>query len=288
VTPRPEKNSDGLRPAFIRSILALILVLALAFCVAVGNSAPVAAQIPGGTNLTLSPSTTSPSVGQTVTFNYSASPPAVAPPFASISKLTLDFGDGATTDLTSSTPAGQTVTGSTTHAYASAGAYTAVLSASASNGGSGRATASMTVTGNGQIPGSPVVVNLQTGWNLIAVPPGATLQPGPIPMPYTWHAGDTQYTGVQNNQSGVGYWQFLDHAAMLSIPSGSPATVTIQLPPGQWIMVGNPGSRTATVKGADVVYVYSQGSGYQQTTTLQPGQGAWVFSNSGGPLTISG
>jgi PKD domain len=286
VTPRPETNSGGRRQRLMRSVLALIL--ALAACAMSRSAAPVAAQIPGGTNLTLTPSTTSPSVGQTVTFSYSASPPAVAPPFASINKLTLDFGDGATTDLTSATPPGQTATGSTTHAYSSAGAYTAVLSASASNGGSGRATASMTVTGNGQMPGSPVVVNLQTGWNLIAIPPGATLQPGPIPMPYTWQAGDTQYEGVQNNQSGFGYWQFMDHTATISIPSGSPATVTIQLPPGQWIMVGNPGSHQATVKGADVVYIYSQGSGYQQTTSLQPGQGAWVYSNSGSTLTISG
>src|SRR5207237_123335 len=104
-----------------------MLVLALAACASSGQATPVAAQLPGGTNLTLTPSTTSATADQLVTFDYRASPPAVAPPFASITSLTLDFGDGTTADLSGSSSPGQTVTGSTTHSYAKAGSYTAVL-----------------------------------------------------------------------------------------------------------------------------------------------------------------
>lgn len=284
---RPAPLSAARQHTITHLLVALMLVLGLAVGAGFGQATRAAAQVPGGTNLTLTPSTTSPNVEQIVSFDYRASPPAVAPPFASISSLKLDFGDGTTADLTGSFAAGQVVTGSTTHGYANAGSYQAVLTATASNGGTGRATASLTV-GAGPVPGAPVTVNFQPGWNLIANPPGSSaMGPGPWPMPYTYRAGDTAYVGVQNNQSGVGYWQFQDNPWSLSIPSGSPSSVTIPLPVGQWIMVGNPGSRPATVKGADAVYIYDQVKGYQQTTTLQPGQGAWVYSTNGGTLTIS-
>jgi hypothetical protein len=106
-------------------------------------------------------------------------------------------------------------------------------------------------------------------------------------MPYTYGPNDSAYVGVQNTQNGVGYWQFLDAPATLSIQSGSPQTVTMTLPPSHWVMIGNPGSFPATVKGADTVYTYNQTSGYQAATTLQPGQGAWAISTSGGTVTIS-
>jgi hypothetical protein len=209
----------------------------------------------------------------------------VAPPFASISSLTLDFGDGTTADLTSSTPAGETVMGTTDHTYGSPGSYTAVLSAAASNGGSGRATAQVTATA-GPLPGRGVNVSYPAGWNLIAVPEN-TMLPAPQGPLYTFQAGDTAYETVQNTQSGLGYWAYFSSPATATLASGSPQSVTKSLPAGQYVMLGNPGSFPATVKGADVVYAYDPATGYQQTTTLQPGQGAWVLSTNGGTVTIS-
>src|SRR5438552_1355512 len=124
--------------------LAPLLALALALGPAVGTTI---AQVPGGLNLQFSASPTTQQAGQTVTFSYSASPPAVAPPFASITNVAIDFGDGqSTTGNTGS--AGQTVTGTVTHAYTNPGAYTARLSAQASNGGQSSTTTSVTIQGS--------------------------------------------------------------------------------------------------------------------------------------------
>ncbi len=274
-----------------RPLLGLGLILTLVV-LSGGRPLPVAAQLPGGTNLTLTPSTTSPQAGDLVTFSYRASPPAVAPPFASITSLMLDFGDGTTADLTSDYAAGQTVTGTTTHAYASPGNYTAVLTASASNGGSGRATAELTVSGGGGGPvvGGGISVNYPAGWNLVAIPPNTRI-PGPLGPLYTYQAGDTAYETVQNTQQGYGYWAYFNTATTATLSAGSPQSVSLPLPVSHWVMVGNPGSFPATVKGADVVYTYNpaitSGNPYTTTTELQPGQGAWVFSYSGGTVTIS-
>jgi hypothetical protein len=269
-------------------ILKRLILLALLAGAALGGVGPlpVAAQLAGGTNLTLTPSTTSPEAGETVTFSYRASPPAVAPPFASITSLMLDFGDGTTADLSSDYAAGQTVTGSTAHAYDSPGTYTAILTASASNGGGGRATAQITVSGGGAILGQGIKVTYQPGWNLIAVPLNTTI-PGPLGPLYTYQAGDTTYEMVQNTQPGLGYWAFFSTPTTATLSAGSPQRVSLPLPAGQWVMVGNPGSFPATVHGADMVYAYNPSTGYQQTTALQPGQGAWVFSASGGTVTIA-
>ncbi|HZQ37885.1 MAG TPA: hypothetical protein VFD32_18290 [Dehalococcoidia bacterium] len=51
-------------------------------------------------------------------------------------------------------------------------------------------------------------------------------------------------------------------------------------------MIGNPYPTTATVRGADVVYTYTPGSGYAATTSLPAGQGAWVYSAGGGEIRI--
>jgi hypothetical protein len=272
----------------VYALLALGAAVALIALAVGGQPSPVAAQLPGGTNLTLTPSTTTPQVGEVVTFNYRASPPAVAPPFASITSLTLDFGDGTVADLSSNYTAGETVTGSTMHAYTSPGSYTAVLAATASNGGSGRATAQLTVSGpgGGPIVGQGINVPYPAGWNLIAVPLTTNI-PGPLGPIYTYQAGDTAYEEVQNLQPGLGYWVDFDAPTTATLSAGSPQSVSLPLPAGQYIMVGNPGSFPATVRGADAVYVYNPSTGYQQTTTLQPGQGAWVFSYSGGTVTIS-
>lgn len=53
-------------------------------------------------------------------------------------------------------------------------------------------------------------------------------------------------------------------------------------------MVENPFTSEATVSGADAVYTYDQAKdGYQATTLLEPGQGAWVYSATGGTATIT-
>jgi hypothetical protein len=108
-----------------------------------------------------------------------------------------------------------------------------------------------------------------------------------VPPYYTYQAGNTAYQTAQTLQPGIGYWANLPAASTSSLPVTGPVTVTKSLPAGQYIMIGNPGSSSALVTGADVVYTYSAGAGYQATTTLQPGQGAWVLSSAGGTATVS-
>ena len=95
------------------------------------------------------------------------------------------------------------------------------------------------------------------------------------------------------SHGGVGVWAFFSSPTAVTLPCITGATQMISLPADQFVMVSNPYDRPATLSGADVVdtfntatnsYSYTSAAG---TVTLQAGQGAWVFSASGGTLTIA-
>jgi len=270
-----------------RTGLAPLLALALALGPAVGTTI---AQVPGGLNLQFSASPTTQQAGQTVTFSYSASPPAVAPPFASITNVDIDFGDGQSGTGNTGT-AGQTVTGTVTHAYTSPGAYTARLSAQASNGGQGSTTTSVTIQGSAPPPNNGARVTFGVGWNLVAGPSGTVVAEAVGPL-YTWQAGDTSYENVASGGSltaGRGYWAYFNTATTGTVPSVGSQTSVVTAPAAAWFMIGNPGSTAATVTGVDAADTYSPATGtYGSGTTLQPGQGAWAWSWNGGSVTIRG
>lgn len=134
-------------------------------------------------------------------------------------------------------------------------------------------------------------VTYQPGWNLVALPPGTVLTGADGPL-YTYQAGDTNYETVQQGQattSAYGYWAYFTTATTETLAAGSNAAATVTAPAGQYIMVGNPsGSQSASVSGADIVYGFdTAANNYAVTTTLAPGQGAWVYSASGGTITIT-
>ena len=145
---------------FVLAALATFLAVAV---VAPASPHPAAAQFVGGLNLTLNASPSSAAPGQVVTFSYSASPPAVAPPFPSIQFISVDFGDGQSSSGNSGGP-GQTVSGSLTHVYNSPGTYTATLSAAATNGSSNTTSTSVSVSGGSgpsvSITASPLTVTV--------------------------------------------------------------------------------------------------------------------------------
>lgn len=151
-----------------------LFVLCLGAAAVAAGPRPVAAQLPGGLNASLTASPSSATVGQMVTFAYSATPPAVAPPFASITSITVNYGDGRS-DAGNTGDRGQKVSGSLTHTYASAGIYTATLSATASNGGSGSAMATVTVSGSGSA--MSWLDGALTSWNS----PGMAIPKAPTP-----------------------------------------------------------------------------------------------------------
>lgn len=262
---------------FARS-LAVLLAPSLGLAMAVSAYA----QIPGGLNLqfTVSPGTAQ--TGQPVTFNYSASPPAVAPPFASITDISVDFGDSQTgSGVTGS--AGQTVTGTITHSYTAPGVYTPRITAHASNGGSGTLTTSVTIQAGGNQPTGPQIT-YGGGWNLIGVPSGTVLPP--TDGLYTYQGGS--YRSATSTQPGKGYWaSFPNPTNTIFIPIASSGPMNIPLPAGQWSMIGNPYSVPANVSGADIFYGYDPEHGYAAVTQLFPGLGAWAWSTSGGTAVIT-
>jgi PKD repeat protein len=160
--------------ARVPAMLAIVTVVALW-----GQSAapPVVAQIPGGLNAGLTAAPTSVQAGRPVTFTYRASPPAVAPPFPSVS-LAIQFGDGTSSGPIEGGP-GQTLQGEVVHTYAAPGSYTATLIATASNGQTGAAEATVQVNAE---CGPPVVT--------VSAAPAAAIVGQPVTFTYAAVAGE--------------------------------------------------------------------------------------------------
>jgi hypothetical protein len=128
------------------------------------------------------------------------------------------------------------------------------------------------------------------GWVLVAAPGGTTFS-GAQGSLYTLQAGDDAYESLSPNTgvaAGEGYWAYFAGPATVALSGQSTSNAAIQAPAGVWVMVGNPSATdTLAVHGADTVFVYDAAGGqYSQTTTLNPGQGAWALSYSGGTITI--
>jgi hypothetical protein len=137
---------------------------------------------------------------------------------------------------------------------------------------------------------SAILVSAVTGgWNLIGGPNGSAVAGASAPI-FTFQAGDTSYETLASGatlKAGAGYWVDFGQATTMALPIVPAGTASVTLPPGQWVMIGNPGDAPAMISGADAVLVYDPGSGYIQTTTLAPGQGAWAVSDNGTTATIS-
>jgi hypothetical protein len=134
--------------------------------------------------------------------------------------------------------------------------------------------------------GTGITVSYASGWNIVAGPTG-TVIPGALGPLYTYQAGNTAYQTIQPGAqltAGQGYWAYFSVGTSGIIPVASGQTITVSLPAGNWIMIGNPGNTAATVTGADIVYTFN--GTYQTTTTLLPGQGGWAISVNGGTATI--
>jgi hypothetical protein len=132
--------------------------------------------------------------------------------------------------------------------------------------------------------GTPVT--FQAGWNIVADANGAiTGNVGPL---YAFGPGSTSYEVLPPGtplQPGMGAWAFFNAPVTETMPFNGSSQISVQLPPGQFVMIGNDGSTPATVNGADIVLTWN-GSTYQQVTTLNPGQGAWAFSQFGSEASI--
>jgi hypothetical protein len=139
--------------------------------------------------------------------------------------------------------------------------------------------------------GGTATVTYAAGWNIVAGPSG-TVDSGSASQLYSFPPGSVSYQTLPQGsvlQAGTGYWAYFNAPVTVTLPAGGPGSTTLQIPPGQPTLVGNPGYGTATVSGSGVtLFVYSPATGsYQQTTQLAAGQGAWAMSTVGGPITIT-
>jgi hypothetical protein len=133
------------------------------------------------------------------------------------------------------------------------------------------------------------------GWNLIAAPTGTNVSVAS--SLYTAQPNDSGYEQSQPGDgtvSGFGYWAYVSsvdssgYSRPVQLAAGGSAPYTVPVPAGQWVMVGDPsGSMLASVQGADVSYVFDPTNGFQPTTVIQPGQGAWVGSTGGSVVTVT-
>jgi hypothetical protein len=133
-----------------------------------------------------------------------------------------------------------------------------------------------------------ITVTYQPGWNLIAGPNGA-VPAGIAGALFTFQPGDSSYETLPGNapmQAGFGYWALLSAPLNVTFSGGGSPAITRTIPPGQYAMIGNPFARPATISGANVSYIYTPGAGYQPSTTLQPGQGAWAQGGPSGQVII--
>lgn len=147
----------------------------------------------------------------------------------------------------------------------------------------------------GQGPEAGTTRKYPVGWNIVAIPPGTDFPIATTVL--TAQPGDTDYEQLQPAQepvSGFGYWAYVQggdqsgYSKPVTLDAGSTAPYSVLAPPGDWILVGNPsGLLQATIRGADAALTFDPLQGYQLTTVLQPGEGAWAAAANGGSITVT-
>ena len=167
---------------------------------------------------------------------------------------------------------------------------------------------------NNPTPIQNETVTFQAGWNLVSGPAGtvltgaagpvSTFQPGgtsntvcPITTAmtasslYTFQPGDTSYEVCPVTtplRANIGYWAFFPTVTTVTLPDVTtpPAASVGGTLTSSFFMIGNPSDATMTISGATVAFTYNPANGqYVQSTTLAPGQGAWVQSRRAVTLT---
>ncbi|MGI8971538.1 MAG: hypothetical protein ACR2HB_12670 [Dehalococcoidia bacterium] len=137
---------------------------------------------------------------------------------------------------------------------------------------------------------SGALVTYSAGWNLVALPPGSEAAATPESL-YHWLTNADAYQTISVNEetrTAVGYWAYFAAETRVTLAPGGAGAYQFQARPGHYVMIGNPsGASPALVTGADACYSYNPRMGYQQGTTLTPGEGAWAISLNGGPITIT-
>jgi hypothetical protein len=136
---------------------------------------------------------------------------------------------------------------------------------------------------------------LPARWSMISLPVrpdvptvAAVFPDAVVVYRYQKGTGYVRVTGGENLEVGVGYWILLN-SPQLYVITGTPITeYTMPIADG-WYMIGgctDPGQKMVTSGSIDVIYEYTQGSGYIRVPGSQPlerGKGYWIlFSDTSG------
>jgi hypothetical protein len=132
---------------------------------------------------------------------------------------------------------------------------------------------------------STYTINLAVGWNLVAATPGTTGFPASL---FGWTG--SAYQSVADPVSWNGYWCKAASTGTVTVtPTTGPKTINLTT---GWNLIGNSMGTVATLTlpSGRSAFVYDTSSkSYVSTTSLQPGQGAWVKGvNSGETAVLTG
>ena len=132
-------------------------------------------------------------------------------------------------------------------------------------------------------------VTYAAGWNLVGAPSATTFAEAIGPL-YSLNAEGTGYgivPTVTRLPAGIGYWAYFAEPTEKTLSNGNSEPISGTAPAGQFIMIGNPFLIPATVHGADAVFIYDPVQGYELTSTIPVGQGAFAYSAAGATVTIT-
>ncbi|MHB1682821.1 MAG: YncE family protein [Bacilli bacterium] len=128
---------------------------------------------------------------------------------------------------------------------------------------------------------------ISLGWNLIDSAIANEIAPATSDF---WN-GTAYVRSAPSNANGE--WVDTNQALTVPVPAESQTSFAIQVAAKSWTMVGNPYSQPVSIvlQSGDAADTYTPGSGYTAVSgsllMLQPGQGAWLYSASGGSYTIA-
>jgi hypothetical protein len=136
---------------------------------------------------------------------------------------------------------------------------------------------------------SAVQVSYHAGWNLIGGPSGTQLS-GDAGGLLTLTPDGGSYENVDSATplaGGAGYWIYFPTDSEVSLPAAPARAQSLNLTAGVWSLTGNPFSQAVRLSGMDAAFGFDPAQGYAPLSVLPPGHAAFVYSSTGGALTLA-
>lgn len=139
--------------------------------------------------------------------------------------------------------------------------------------------------------GTGMTITYPAGYNLVAGPRGTSFASASGPL-FSFLPGDSAYETFPSAQpayDGYGYWAYFPQDTTVQLNGSGGNFYSADARSGQWFLIGNEsGTTPMRVIGAQMVDVFDSQSGqYHSTTTLQPGQAAWVMPGRSGRIVVA-